>query len=84
NAGIVHQMESNVTRLGSLDAPPDVDSQTEVAIRSAIADAFIFGFRLILLVCAVLAIASAYVGWRMIPGGKISGSFPEVRVAAQS
>ncbi len=64
---IVHQLESNVARLGSLDAPPGVDSQTAAAIRSAIADAFVFGFRLIVLVCAVLAIASAVVAWWKIP-----------------
>ncbi len=66
NVGIVHQLESNVAKLGSLDAPPGVDSQTAAAIRSAIAGAFIFGFRLIVLVCAVLAIASAGVaGWKI-------------------
>ena len=69
NAGIVQQLESNVARLGSLDAPPGVDSQTAAEIRSAIAEAFIFGFRLIVLVCAVLAIASAGVAWRKIPAG---------------
>jgi EmrB/QacA subfamily drug resistance transporter len=66
-SGIVQQLESNVARLGSLDAPPGVDPQTAAGIRSAIADAFIFGFRLIVLVCAVLAIASAAVAWRQIP-----------------
>jgi hypothetical protein len=67
NLGVVHQLESNVAKLGSLDAPPGVDPQTLVAIRSAISDAFIFGFRLIVLVCAVLAIASAGVAWWKIP-----------------
>jgi predicted MFS family arabinose efflux permease len=67
NVGIVHQLESNVAKLGSLDAPPGVDSQSAEAIRSAIADAFISGFRLILLVCAALAIASAGVAWWKIP-----------------
>jgi EmrB/QacA subfamily drug resistance transporter len=67
NVGIVHQLESNVAKLGSLDAPPGVDSQTAAGIRSAISDAFIFGFRLIVLVCAVLAIASAGVAWRKLP-----------------
>jgi predicted MFS family arabinose efflux permease len=67
NVGIVHQLESNVAKLGSLDAPPGVDSQTAAGIRSAVSDAFIFGFRLIVLVCAVLAIASAGVAWRKLP-----------------
>jgi len=69
NVGIVRQLESNVARLGSLDAPPGVDSRTAAGIRSAISDAFIFGFRLIVLVCAVLSIASAAVAWGKIPGG---------------
>jgi hypothetical protein len=32
-----------------------------------IADAFVFAFRLIMLLCAVLAIASAGIAWRKIP-----------------
>ena len=67
NVGIVYQLESNVAKLGSLDVPLGVDSQTAAAIRSAIAGAFIFGFRLIVLVCAVLALASACVAWWKIP-----------------
>jgi len=73
NVGIVHQLQSNVAKLGSLDAPPGVDSQTAAAIRSAVADAFIFGFRLVVLVCAVLAIGSAGVAWRKIPAGSAGG-----------
>jgi hypothetical protein len=57
----------NVAKLANLDAPPGVDSQTAEAIRFAISEAFVFGFRLIVLVCAVLAIASAGVAWRNIP-----------------
>jgi EmrB/QacA subfamily drug resistance transporter len=71
NDGIVHQMEANVGKLGNLDAPPGVDSKTEAAVRSAVAGAFIFGFRLIVLVCAALAIASASVAWRKIPAEKL-------------
>jgi EmrB/QacA subfamily drug resistance transporter len=66
-AGVVQQLESNVAKLGSLDAPSGVDPQTASMIRSAIAESFIFGFRLIMLLCAGLAIASAAVAWRKIP-----------------
>jgi len=66
NASIVHQLESNFSKLGGLDAPQGVDSQTAEAIRSVIAHAFVFGFRLIMLLCAVLAMASAGVAWRKI------------------
>jgi EmrB/QacA subfamily drug resistance transporter len=69
NVGIVHQLESNVAQLGSLDAPAHVDSETAATIRSAIAHAFVFGFRLIVLVCAVLSIASAGIAWWKMPAG---------------
>jgi hypothetical protein len=82
NVAIVHQLETNVAKLGSLDAPSDVDSQTAAAIRSAIADAFIFGFRLIMLVCAVLAMASAVVAWRRIPAESAARSSGLGSVAA--
>jgi len=40
---------------------------TAMTIRSVVAQAFVSGFRLVMLVCASLAIASAAVAWRMIP-----------------
>jgi len=67
DAKIVQQLESNVAKLGSLDAPPGVDHQAAAAIRFAIAQAFIFSFRLIVLLCAILALAGAIVAWRKIP-----------------
>jgi EmrB/QacA subfamily drug resistance transporter len=62
-----HELESNVVRLGGLDAPADLDPQITMKVRGAITHAFVFGFRIIMLVCAGLAIASAAVAWRMIP-----------------
>jgi EmrB/QacA subfamily drug resistance transporter len=67
NADIVHYLESNVAMLGNLDAPTGTDKATALAIRSRIAEAFVFGFRLVAALCAVLAIASAVVAWRQIP-----------------
>lgn len=67
NASVVQQLESNVAKLGSLGAPSGVDSQTASTISSVIAESFIFGFRLIMLFCAGLAIASSAVAWRKIP-----------------
>ncbi|HST79361.1 MAG TPA: MFS transporter, partial [Verrucomicrobiae bacterium] len=70
NGGIVHHLESNAGELGNLTAPAGVDSQTGAAVRFAVAGAFIFGFRLIVLLCAALATASAVVAWRKIPSEK--------------
>jgi len=67
NADVVRELESNVAKLGSLDAPAGLDSKTAAAIRSSIAEAFVFGFRLIAVMCAVLAVTSALVALRKIP-----------------
>jgi EmrB/QacA subfamily drug resistance transporter len=64
---VLHQIQSSVIRLASLEVPANLDPQTTSAIQAAIAHAFIFGFRLIMLICAALAVASAAVASRMIP-----------------
>ena len=64
DAELVHHLESNLAMLGNLDAPSGTDKATALAIRSRIAEAFVFGFRLIAVLCAVFAIASAVVAWR--------------------
>jgi EmrB/QacA subfamily drug resistance transporter len=63
----LHQIQSSVIRLAGLEVPADLDPQTSSAIRDAIAHAFVFGFRLVMLICAALAAASAAVASRMIP-----------------
>jgi EmrB/QacA subfamily drug resistance transporter len=64
---VVHGLESNVARLGDLYAPAGVAPRTATMIRAAIVQAFVFGFRVIMLLCALLAVASAAVAWRKIP-----------------
>jgi EmrB/QacA subfamily drug resistance transporter len=67
NAETRHGLESNVDKLGGLDAPVGADRQTIAAIRQAVEQAFVFGFRLIMLLCAGLAVAGATISWRKIP-----------------
>jgi len=64
---VLHQIQSSVISLAGLEVPANLDPQTTSAIQAAIAHAFIFGFRLIMLICAALAVASAAVASRMIP-----------------
>ena len=86
NPSVVKELEANVTKLGSLDAPPDQDPQTRARIRTAITGSFVFGFRMIMLICATLAIASAVVAWRMIPfrAGALRPGFDEFAVANEN
>ena len=63
----LHQIQSSVIRLAGLEVPAGLAPQTTSAVQTAIAHAFVFGFRLVTLLCAALAVASAAVASRMIP-----------------
>lgn len=67
NAGVIHELQSNSIKLGGLNVPSNVDATTAAAIRGAVTQSFVFGFRVIMLLCAVLSVASAGVASRMIP-----------------
>ena len=67
DATVAHDLESNVAKLGDLEAPANLDPETTIRVRTAITQAFVFGFRIIMLVCVGLAVASAAVAWRIIP-----------------
>jgi len=65
--GVLRQIQSSEIRLAGLEVPSGTDSRSSWALRAAIDQAFVFGFRLIMLLCAGLAVASAAVASRMIP-----------------
>jgi EmrB/QacA subfamily drug resistance transporter len=65
--GVLHQIQSSEIRLAGLEVPSYLDARTSWALRAAIDQAFVLGFRLIMLLCAGLAVASAAVASRMIP-----------------
>jgi EmrB/QacA subfamily drug resistance transporter len=64
---VLHQIQSSVIRLAGLEVPAGLDPQTSSALHAAVAQAFIFAFRLVMLICAGLAVTSAAVASRMIP-----------------
>jgi hypothetical protein len=64
---IVQEIKSNTARLGGIKVPSNLDPQTTMMIRRAVDKAFIFGFRIIMLICAALAVGSSAIAWRMIP-----------------
>jgi EmrB/QacA subfamily drug resistance transporter len=62
------ELQSNAIKLAALKAPAEVGPETAAAIESFVVASFVFGFRLMMWVCAALAIASAAVAWPTIPG----------------
>jgi EmrB/QacA subfamily drug resistance transporter len=67
SSSILHDIQSNLVKLGDLAVPAGVDAQTAILIRTEIVQSFIFGFRVVMALCAGLAVASAAVAARMIP-----------------
>lgn len=62
------ELRSNEIKLAALQPPPGVGPATAAAIESSILASFVFSFRLMMGICAALAVASAAVAWRLIPG----------------
>lgn len=64
---VLHEIQSNLAQLGNLEVPSGLDTSTTAMIRAHITQAFVFGFRVIMVICGGLAMASAGVALRMIP-----------------
>ena len=75
---VVQSMESNTIKLAGLEPPSGLDVDARVALRQAIENAFIYGFRWVVLICAGLSLGSAAVTWWMIPRNSSSASAPEI------
>ncbi|MGA7462583.1 MAG: MFS transporter [Candidatus Korobacteraceae bacterium] len=73
------ELQSNAGRLGALKAPAGVDPVTASAIESSILSSFVFGFRLVMWICAALALASAAIALRMIPAPSVVTAAHQVR-----
>jgi EmrB/QacA subfamily drug resistance transporter len=54
-------------RLAGLQVPAGLDPGATAVIKDSIGQAFVFGFRIVMLICAGLSVCSAAVAWLMIP-----------------
>jgi EmrB/QacA subfamily drug resistance transporter len=66
SADVMRNLRSNEVRLAAIAVPAGIDPGTAAQLRGSIEQAFVFAFRLIMLVCAGLAAASSGFAWRMI------------------
>jgi EmrB/QacA subfamily drug resistance transporter len=64
--GVMQQLHANETKLAGLQVPADLDPSTKAIVNKSIDEAFVFGFRIVMLICAGLSLASAAVAWLMI------------------
>ena len=58
---VIEQLHAEEIKLAAMQIPPALDPITSAAIRATINNSFIFGFRIVMLSCAALSLASAAV-----------------------
>ncbi len=59
-------LRSSEIKLAALAVPAGIDSSTAAEITTAIDRSFVYGFRVVMLICVALSIASALFAWRLI------------------
>lgn len=66
----LHNIQVQEIKLAGLQSPPGLNASTVASIRRLTGAAFVFGFRLVMLICAGLAVAGSAVAWLWIPEGR--------------
>ncbi len=67
-ADVVKQIQADKIRLAGLQVSPNLDPSLQSAVKKSVAEAFVFGFRIVMLICAGLAAVGALVAKLMIIG----------------
>ena len=65
--GVQQGLQAEEIKLADLQVPDALSPGAKAAVKAAIGDAFVFGFRMVLLICVLLSLASAAVAWLVIP-----------------
>jgi EmrB/QacA subfamily drug resistance transporter len=66
---VMQQVTAQQNRLAAIDIPEKATASERGAIRAAVAHSFVHGFRWVMLLSALLALASSISAWRMIGHG---------------
>lgn len=65
-ADSLHELQSSEIKLAAMSVPASIDSATATQVRASIDAAFVFGFRVVMLICAGFSVASSAFAWSMI------------------
>jgi hypothetical protein len=66
-SSILQELQSNEIKLAGLPLPSGLDATANSAIKESVREAFVYGFRIVMLICSGLTLAGAAVAWLMIP-----------------
>ena len=70
DAEVRQQLEEQRSRLAAVQLPANLDLSTKMELERTIDEAFVFGFRLVSLGSAALALLSSVSAWLLIDGKK--------------
>jgi EmrB/QacA subfamily drug resistance transporter len=65
--GVLQELRANEIKLAGLQVPVGLSPSLNAAISASIREAFIFGFRVVMLICTGMSLGSAAVTWYLIP-----------------
>jgi EmrB/QacA subfamily drug resistance transporter len=65
--GVLAELQANEIKLAGLQIPDGLSPSIQTAISQFIREAFVFGFRVVILMCVALSLGSATVTWVLIP-----------------
>ena len=68
SAEVRHSLDEQRVKLAAVEPPANLSAETRAAIQQAVADSFVSGFRMVMLMSAGLALASGLSAWAMIEG----------------
>jgi EmrB/QacA subfamily drug resistance transporter len=69
--GVQHVIDMQRTRLAGITIPTNVSGEEQAALKRAIDESFVSSFRLVSLICAALALLSAFSAWLLVEGKKL-------------
>jgi EmrB/QacA subfamily drug resistance transporter len=72
--GVLEAVQSDEIKLAGLPIPAGLNPTTTTAMKESVAGAFVFGFRMVMLICAGLSGASSAAAWLMIPKSTLDPS----------
>jgi MFS family permease len=68
-SSVLEMVQSDEIKLAGLPTPPGLSPTAEEAVKQSIAGAFVFGFRIVVLICAGLSVVGSAAVWCTIPKG---------------
>jgi EmrB/QacA subfamily drug resistance transporter len=66
-AYVLQELRANEIKLAGLQVPAALDPTANAAIKESVKESFVYGFRIVMWICAILSLASAAVASLMLP-----------------